>query len=70
MINRSAVKECVDVLSQLKAEGSGLSVYKQDLEPMILQASETFYQAEGRTLLESCDAPEYLRRVRFRDLFV
>lgn len=63
-INRSAVKECVDVLLLLRAEdGAGPSVYKRDLEPAILKESEVFYKGEGERLLESCDAAEYLRRV-------
>lgn len=65
VINRSAVKECVDVLLQLTVEHDGKTVYKRDLEPAVLKASETFYLAESERLLETCDAPEYLRRVRF-----
>jgi Cullin family len=63
VINRSAVKGCVDVFLGLHAEPDGPSVYKQELEPAILQESQLFYQNEGRRLLVSCDAPEYLRRV-------
>jgi cullin 3 len=63
VINRSAVKECVDVLLQLRVEGDGSSVYKHALEPVILRESESFYNGEADRLLESCDAPEYLRRV-------
>lgn len=66
MINRSAVKECVDVLMQLRVDGDGSSVYKCYLEPAILRESESFYKGEGDRLLESCDAPEYLLRVSFR----
>jgi cullin 3 len=64
VINRSAVKECVDVLLQLSVEHDGRTVYKRDLEPAVLKASEIFYSAEGKRLLETCDAPSYLRRVR------
>jgi cullin 3 len=63
VINRSAVKECVDVLLLLRVDGDGPSVYKHDLEPAILRDSEAFYKGEGDRLLESYDAPEYLRRV-------
>lgn len=65
MINRSAVKECVDVLLQLRVDGEGSSVYKRDLEPAILRESESFYKGEADRLLESCDAPEYFRRVSY-----
>lgn len=54
----------MDVLLLLKVDGDGLPVYKRDLEPAILRESEAFYQGEGDKLLESCDASEYLRRVR------
>lgn len=63
VINRSAVKGCVDVLLQLVDERSDVSVYKRDLEPTILKESEAFYQREGESFLETCDTPEYLRRV-------
>lgn len=63
VINRSAVKGCVDVLLQLYDERADVSVYKRDLEPVILRESEAFYQNEGEHLLETCDVPEYLRRV-------
>jgi cullin 3 len=65
VINRSAVKECVDVLLVLRVDGDGPSVYKRHLEPAILRDSEAFYKGEGDRLVESCDAPEYLRRVSF-----
>jgi len=63
VINRSAVKECVDVLLVLRVDGDGPSVYKRHLELAILRDSEAFYKGEGDRLVESCDAPEYLRRV-------
>lgn len=66
VISRSAVKECVDVLLQLSVDHDGKTVYKRDLEPAVLTASESFYSVEGKRLLEMCDAPEYLRRVEGR----
>ena len=60
-INRSAVKGCVEVLLLLKSED--VSVYKRDLEPKLLLESEVFYEKEGQDLVNSCDAPEFLRRV-------
>jgi cullin 3 len=63
VISRSVVKECVDVLLQLSVDHDAKTVYKRDLEPAVLTASEAFYSAEGKRLLETCDAPEYLRRV-------
>ncbi|KAG6842292.1 hypothetical protein C0991_010580 [Blastosporella zonata] len=65
-INRSPVKGCVDVLLSLEVDESSLTVYKRDLEPAFLRESEAFYKAEGAKLLETCDAPEFLRRVEAR----
>lgn len=65
-INRSAVKSSVDVLLTLKydTEIGNVSVYARDVEPAVLKASRAFYADEGERLLATCDAPEYLRRVR------
>ncbi|RDB26053.1 Cullin-3 [Hypsizygus marmoreus] len=65
-INRFPVKGCVDVLLSLDIDDAGVTVYKRDLEPAFLRESEAFYKAEGVKLLESCDAPEFLRRVESR----
>ncbi|KAH7884715.1 Cullin [Phlebopus sp. FC_14] len=66
VISRSAVKECVDVLLQLCVDRDGKTVYKRDVEPAILKASEVFYVAEAQRLVTACDAPEYLRRAEAR----
>lgn len=63
VINRSAVKGCVTVLSLLDVEVGGDSVYQTDLEPAILRESAEFYRKEGLKLVETCDAPEFLQRV-------
>ncbi|KAJ7035018.1 Cullin-domain-containing protein [Mycena alexandri] len=65
VVNRSAIKGCVDVFLTLE-DANGIAVYKRDLEPALLKESQTFYEAEGFKLLQSCDAPEYLRRVESR----
>jgi cullin 3 len=53
----------VDVFLNLDVDDSGVTVYKRDLEPAVLLESEAFYNAEGERLLESCNAPEFLRKV-------
>lgn len=63
-INRSAVKGCIDVFRTLKDPRDVSNAYKLELEPDILRESEEFYRKEGEELLATCDAPEYLRRVR------
>ncbi|KAK0193778.1 Cullin [Armillaria mellea] len=73
-IFRPPIKEHVitAILTQVEFEREGYTinrsagsptVYKEDLEPVILKRSRSFYEVEGKRLLASCDAPEYLRRV-------
>jgi cullin 3 len=61
-INRSAMKECVEVYTTLINPRNGVKVYYEDLEPSFLNESQRFYAVEAQKLLETCDAPEYLRR--------
>lgn len=62
-INRSPVKGCVDIFLNLEIDDTGVTIYKRDLEPAVLRESEAFYKVEGETLLETCNAPEFLRKV-------
>ena len=64
LINRSAVKGCVEVLLELREDVGAPSVYLRDLEPAILRESEIHYRAEGEKLLATCSTPECLRKVR------
>ncbi|KAF7312292.1 CULLIN-2 domain-containing protein [Mycena indigotica] len=66
VVNRSGIKGCVDVLLTLQVQAGTKTVYQRDLEPLLLKESEVFYKAEGKRLLESCDASEYLRKVESR----
>jgi len=61
-INRSAMKECVEVYTTLINPRNGAKVYYEDLEPSFLNESQRFYASEAQKLLETCDAPEFLRR--------
>lgn len=61
-INRSAMKECVEVYTTLISPRNGVKVYYEDMEPSFLNESQRFYATEAQKLLETCDAPEYLRR--------
>lgn len=63
VINRSAVKGCVDVLLSLQTDG-GATVYKHLLEPAVLKESQSYYEREGRRAVEECDAPGFLKKVR------
>ncbi|KAI0331890.1 Cullin-domain-containing protein [Cubamyces sp. BRFM 1775] len=67
-INRSSVKGCVDIFLQLMVVDGreAIPIYRRDIEPAVLKESEAFYKQEGERLLETCDAPEYLRRVEAR----
>lgn len=63
-INRSAVKECVDVCLKLSVDIGGDSVYKRDIEPLVLKETEAFYTEEGSSLSASSSAGDYLTKVR------
>jgi cullin 3 len=63
-VHRSDIKGCVDVLLSLSASTDGPTVYKTEVEPAVLQQSTEFYKGEGERLLQTCDASEYLTRVR------
>lgn len=63
-ISPATIKGCVAIFLSLDVDISGNAVYKVDLEPAIISDSEAYYEAEGKRLLTSCDASEYLRRVR------
>lgn len=58
----SIVKGCVDIFLSLQADHS-TTVYKHLLEPQILDRSLAFYSQEGEHLLNTCDTPEFLKRV-------
>ena len=63
-VNRSAVKSCIDVYRQLRDTRTNASVFKVELESKILEESEQYYKHEGEHLIETCDAAQYLSRVR------
>lgn len=67
VINRSAVKGCVDVLLSLDAD-AGVTVYRQLLEPAVIRESERYYEREGKWAVEELDASQYLKRVRRKSL--
>ncbi|KAF9444819.1 Cullin-domain-containing protein [Macrolepiota fuliginosa MF-IS2] len=66
MVNRSAIQGCVDVLLRLHIDSLGTTVYRRDVEPAFLDQSTIFYQTEGKNLVQTCDAPEFLERVEYR----
>jgi cullin 3 len=53
-------------LRDLKDFKDNPTVYKKDFEEQFLKESEAFYEAEGYRLLDECDAPAYLRQVRYK----
>ncbi|KAG9122118.1 Cullin-3 [Ceratobasidium sp. 392] len=66
-INRSAMKQCIDVLLTLRdttvkvtAEST---VYKMYLESEILAESEAYYRNRGKEMIETHDLAEYIRLV-------
>jgi cullin 3 len=43
----------------------GMTLYKRDIEPILLEQTTIFYQEEGRTLVQSCDVPQFLKKVSY-----
>lgn len=68
-INRSTIKGAIEVYRNL-TNRDNTSVFKNELEPSILRETEAYYRLEGETLISSCNAPEYLCRVREHDRLV
>ncbi|KAF8309915.1 Cullin-domain-containing protein [Clavulina sp. PMI_390] len=68
-VNRSAIKEAIEVYRNLNDQGdssANASVFKKELEPSIFRETDSYYKEEGNTLIASCNAPEYLQRVEGR----
>jgi cullin 3 len=61
-VNTAAVQSCVDVFLRLRIDG--VTVYKREIEPILLEQTKAYYQEEGRNLVQSCDAPHFLNKVR------
>jgi cullin 3 len=51
------------------AGNGNATVYKSDFEPAFLKESEEFYDTESALMLETCDAPDYLRKVCLFDTY-
>ncbi|CAE6510094.1 unnamed protein product [Rhizoctonia solani] len=64
-INRSAMKQCVDVLLTLRDTSMKAifesTVYKLNLESEILQESDTYYTNRAKEMLDLHDLSEYLK---------
>ncbi|ELU40761.1 ubiquitin ligase SCF complex subunit Cullin [Rhizoctonia solani AG-1 IA] len=67
-INRSAMKQCVDVLLTLRDTSIKAvfesTVYKLNLESEILQESDIYYTNRAKEMLDLHDLSEYLKLVR------
>jgi cullin 3 len=64
VIDRSAIKLSVSMLSELTDPTTKDTVYVTDFETHYLEASTSFYQVESQTLTSTnYDAPEFMRKV-------
>lgn len=70
-IQRSTVRDCVDFLLRLENSEAlgGATVYSTDFEPEFLRRSTEFYRHEAMIMLDSGDAPAYLRNVSWRGVW-
>jgi len=66
VIDRSVVRNCVNVLLQLSEHPDGMSMYARYLGPQILCESDMYYKAEAIRLRGTCDCLEYESRVDAR----
>ncbi|KAI8344722.1 Cullin [Chlamydoabsidia padenii] len=67
VIDRSAIKLSVSMLSGLTDPTTKDTVYVTDFETPYLEASTSFYQVESQTLTSTnYDAPEFMRKVERR----
>ncbi|KAI9249557.1 Cullin [Sporodiniella umbellata] len=66
VIDRTAIKSAVAMLSELTDNDTGESVYVVDFEKRYLEKSASFYQVESQKLITSYDASEFMRRVERR----
>ncbi|KXN89109.1 Cullin-3 [Leucoagaricus sp. SymC.cos] len=64
VVNQAAVQSCVDVFLRLRI--NDVTLYKRELEPILLEHTMAFYQEEGKTLAQTCDAPQFLQKVERR----
>lgn len=70
LVDKMALKACTDMLLELvdtdsgtSTSSSGRSIYTADLECQYLDSSSEFYRLEGQDLINTCDTPEYLKKV-------
>ncbi|KAF9439024.1 Cullin-3 [Entomortierella beljakovae] len=66
VIDRGAVKSCIEMLLELKEKGGVDSVYKNDFENQFVETSREFYKMESDDLIRKFDPPEYMRKVENR----
>ncbi|ORZ13252.1 Cullin [Absidia repens] len=67
IIDRSAIKQAVTMLSELTDPTTKDTVYVTDFETRYLETSTSFYQVESQNLTNSqYDAPEFMRKVSNR----
>ncbi|KAI8086346.1 Cullin [Halteromyces radiatus] len=67
VIDRSAIKLSVTMLSELTDPATKETVYVTDFETKYLETSTAFYQVESQTLTNTnYDAPEFMRKVEKR----
>ncbi|KAL7411333.1 ubiquitin ligase SCF complex subunit Cullin [Mrakia frigida] len=66
VINRSAMRDAIDILLSLREKEGGPSVYDTDFEKVFLSWTGEFYKEEGERLVEDCEAGVYLKKVERR----
>ncbi|GJJ75721.1 cullin 3 [Entomortierella parvispora] len=66
VIDRGAVKACIEMLLEMR-ENNGIDpIYIADFENLFVETSREFYKVESEDLVRKFDPPEYMRKVENR----
>jgi len=64
VIDRGAVKACIEMLLEMRENNGVDPIYIADFENLFVETSREFYKVESEDLVRKFDPPEYMRKVR------
>lgn len=70
VIDRGAVKACVEMLLEMRENNMVDPIYIADFETLFVETSREFYKVESEDLVRKFDPPEYMRKVKIRPLWI
>ncbi|KAG0053070.1 Cullin-3 [Gryganskiella cystojenkinii] len=66
VIDRGAVKACIEMLLEMRENNGVDPIYIADFESLFVDTSREFYKVESEDLVRKFDPPEYMRKVENR----